>query len=803
MTPTDPLYASQWHFSLIGNIQRIWDEYNGTGIQVGVYDDGVDFNHADLNDNYVAGLQVLDNLGNVVDAFPDLAGDAHGTACAGLIGAEANNGAGGVGVAWGVDLTGVNIFGAGTYGDVNGSLANFLAVVNQAASRFDISSNSWGSTPVYDLAGQSLNSTGFANQVSAAYGVLSSTGRAGLGTIITQAAGNDALDGNGDGVNASRYTVTVAAAIQSGSIADYSNFGACILVAAPAASVTTDVSGANGYNATDYASDFGGTSAATPVVSGVIALMLDANEGLGWRDVQNILANSASRTGSALGGAASGFEVGAWAINRADNWNGGGMHVHTNYGYGMVNAFNAVRMAEVWNLFTPAQTSANEQTASSATVNLGGLAIPDNNATGVSFNISMGTNLQIEHAQLVLNFAHTYVGDLKVTLTSAEGTQIVVALNSFNVDTNFNGTWTYGIDHLRGELSAGTWTVRVVDTDAIAVGTLNSASLNIFGTAVNANDVFHFTDEFLTMKAIDPTRGVINDSDGGIDWMNFAAIVPNVLVNMNSGQGFSVGGVTWGTLGAATVIENAIGGDGNDGLFGNASNNTLYGMRGNDALVGYGANDIIFGGAGNDTLLMDDYGNAAATNGNDYGYGDAGDDLLWGYGGNDFLYGGDGTDALVGNTFQVSVAGFDSLYGGDGTDSLFVGDSGSAYLDGGAGADSFFAGTSSDTLRGGTGTDYLYGNAGVDFFLFYSTDFAANDADIVYFMDAGDRLKFSSALSGTLFFQDIAALQYDSNPAHLTTGVYITAFLAGGAQAHITVYGMTVASLTPFVDYTL
>jgi hypothetical protein len=55
--------------------------------------------------------------------------------------------------------------------------------------------------------------------------------------------------------------------------------------------------------------------------------------------------------------------------------------------------------------------------------------------------------------------------------------------------------------------------------------------------------------------------------------------------------------------------------------------------------------------------------------------------------------------------------------------------------------------------------------------------------------------------------QQLSALspkfEYDSNPAHLTTGVYITAFLAGGAQAHVTVYGMTVASLAPLVEYSL
>ena len=799
MTPTDPLYASQWHLDLLGDIERIWDEFNGTGVKVGVYDDGVDFNHADLNDNYNAALQARNNLNVVIDAFPDLATDAHGTACAGIIGAEANNGAGGVGVAHGADLTGVNIFGAATFGDVNGVLANFLLVVSQATN-FDISSNSWGATPLFGTD-QNLTGGGFADQTTDAYAVLAATGRAGLGTIITQAAGNDTLDANGDGVNASRHTITVSATDQLGDTQSYSNFGACILVAAPAAAVTTDVSGANGYNGTDYALDFGGTSAATPVVSGVIALMLDANAGLGWRDVQNILAASASHTGSALGGAGGSFETGAWKINKADSWNGGGMHVQSDYGYGMVNAFNAVRMAEVWNLFGAAATSANEATASSATVNLGGAAVPDNNPAGFSFNIAVGTSLQIEHVQLVMNFSHTYVGDLLIKLTSAEGTQITVALNNANTSTSVSGQWTYGIDTLRGELSAGTWSVSVVDAAGGDVGTLASASLNVFGTAPNANDVFHFTDEFLMMKALDAARGVINDTDGGTDWLNFAAIVPAVFVNMQAGQGFTVGGVVWGTLGAATIIENAVGGDGNDGLFGNASNNTLHGMRGNDALVGYGGNDVIFGGAGADTLLMDDYGNPAATNGTDYGYGDAGADLLWGYGGNDTLYGGADNDSLVGNDFGSAVAGFDIMVGDAGNDQFFVGLGGNAYMDGGSGNDSFFSGASSDTLRGGTGNDYLYGNTGADFFQFYRADFAAGNADIVYFVDAGDRLKFSADLNGALFFQNLASLEY--SPGLFTTGVYITAFLAGGATATVTVYGTTVAALTPMVEYTL
>jgi Ca2+-binding RTX toxin-like protein len=237
-------------------------------------------------------------------------------------------------------------------------------------------------------------------------------------------------------------------------------------------------------------------------------------------------------------------------------------------------------------------------------------------------------------------------------------------------------------------------------------------------------------------------------------------------------------------------------------LNGGSGNDDISGGNGDDALVGGAGNDMVHGDANNDTLLMDDYTNPAATNGVDTGYGDAGADLLWGYGGNDTLYGGTENDALVGNDYGSAVAGLDGLYGGDGLDTLFVGLGGNAYMDGGAGNDTFYAGLINDTLRGGLGNDYLYGNAGGDHFLFYQADFVAGNTDIVYFVDAGDKLRFSASMSGTLTFTN-TILQYDANPAHTVASVYITVALGGGQTAAIAVYGATVASLTPMVEFTL
>ncbi len=597
MIPVDPLYATQWHFGLIGNIQKIWDEFNGTGIKVAVYDDGVDFDHQDLNDNYDASLEVVDDLGNIQRPIPDDVNHSHGTSCAGLIAAE-NNGVGGVGVAWGVSLTGVNVhfYNDEKYGAINNAdPLPFVELVRQGAN-FDIVSNSWGSNPDYSPS-YGLLSGGFDDVVNQAYATLASTGRDGLGTIIVKAAGNEALDANGQGLNASRFTITVAASAQDGFITSYSNHGSSILVAAPAAAVTTDATGASGKTLTDYTDAFNGTSAATPVVAGVLALMLDANETLGWRDVQNILAASARLTGSAFGSSAQGFEVGAWQSNAATTWNGGGYHINASYGYGMVDAYAAVRMAEVWHLFNSPEISLSEIRLDTATNDLQDILLPSD-GTPVLTTFTIG-NVGIEHVAISMTINSTFIGDLQVRLTSPDGTTIV-AKSSSDTGTDVNGAWVFGLEGFRGEQSEGTWTLELVDTDPQDAITVEGAALDIYGSFSTIDKVHHFTDEFLTMRGFEADRATIVHSDRGVDWLNFAAVTGNVAVNLAAGQMIRVGGVDWATL--DRNFENVVTGDGNDLLTGTGGANKIYGMRGQDSLAGSAGRDVLDGGAGNDRL---------------------------------------------------------------------------------------------------------------------------------------------------------------------------------------------------------
>ena len=625
MIPTDTLYGSQWHFSMLGNlgsellINRIWNEFDGTGIYVGVYDDGIEINHSDLNDNYDASHQVVIN-GTSLSGNVTAADHEHGTSVAGLIGAEAN-GQDTVGVAFGVNLTGINIWDTAGPIFINSAesaiLDNFYSAIAQGAM-FDVVNHSWGSPPIFD-ADQNLNLAGsFAERLVEEYAGISSVGRGGLGTVIVQAAGNDNLEANGDGVNTSRYTITVGAIHNDGFTSSYSNFGANLLISAPAGDysnyrsglgiVTTDRVGSDGNNlrsdptgAFDYTDNFGGTSAATPIVTGVVSLMLDANANMGWRDVQNILALSADHTGSAIGATTPGFEEdNNWFINDATNWNGGGLHFSEDYGFGSLNAYAAVRMAEVWSLFGAAQTSANEVAAAPATYTIDGVI---NDLSTAEFEFFVTNSMIAEHVDITVNFFHSEMTDLNIFLVSAMGTEVQLFRNSVGDPAAAAGglTWTFGIEAFRGENVAGTWTVRVEDVFLEDEGLLNSIQFEAFGTSENSNDVYHYTDEALNMLALNASRLLLVDNDGGTDWINAAAMTANLYIDLNLGGSMLANGTIFASLGTV-VIENVVVGDGSDSVVGNAQANTIYGMRGIDTIYGLTNNDTLIGGAGADNL---------------------------------------------------------------------------------------------------------------------------------------------------------------------------------------------------------
>ena len=593
--PTDPLLAQQWHLYDIGRLgygtqnsidglSRIWADYTGAGVSVGVWDDGVEKTHWDLNDNYNAARQ-LTILGTLNNGQPTSATASHGTAVAGLIAGE-NNGLGGVGVAFDAEVTGVTIFGGAD--DINLHWARYLKTLD-SLSDFDITNHSYGATPDYTTYGD-----------AAKFEASLVAGRGGLGTINVKAAGNNNIDGNGDALDSSRSTITVGAVDTRGQVTYYSSFGAHLLISAPAGSVTVDRAGAaSGYNGLlsgDYTNAFGGTSAATPITAGVVALMLDANAGLGWRDVQNILAFSAMGTGSLQTGNTA-EENFAWQYNGSATWNGGGAHFSEDYGYGLINAFAAARMAEVWDVFQPeAATSSNEQRVETGTITYN-RAITDGSTRNYTFNVSQ--DIDLEHVALTLNLIHSDARDLRITLVSPDGTVMSVFDGSAaTADTaDFGLSFTFGLEGYRGESSAGDWTLIVHDVAGGGTGTLQSVGFTGYGSASTADTVYHYTDEVLSTLNMAGQSGriLLTDGDGGTDWIDAASMYRDLVINLSGGATSTLAGTAFLTIDAATIIENALGGDGNDSITGNDADNILGGMRGNDSL---------FGGDGIDTALF-------------------------------------------------------------------------------------------------------------------------------------------------------------------------------------------------------
>lgn len=600
--PEDPLFTGQWHFGMIGRlgygssadsagIERIWSSYTGAGVAVGIWDDGVQSSHWDLSANYNASQQVT-VLGTQNDGQPMTNYDGHGTSVAGLIAAD-NNALGGVGVAFDASLTAVRIFGGAD--DINYQWARYLLSLD-SLKNFDVTNHSYGGFPGFYVSAD-----------VAKFQIAAEQGRGGLGTTNVKSAGNDNVDGNGDYLDASRFSVTVAALDSTGNAAYYSTYGAHVLVSAPAASNTTDLLGlGNGYDGLangDYTDSFGGTSAAGPVTAGVVALMYDANAGLGWRDVQNILACCATGTGSLYSGDTSNENFN-WQWNGAANWNGGGMHFSEDYGYGMVNAFNAVRMAEAWSIFYPsAATSANEQVVTSGTLSV---KKKINDMATLSYSFSIAQDISLEHVALNVSLKHSYYTDLRIRLVTPDGTVMSLYDGSTGdaSTSDSNLSYTFGMDGLRGVKSAGTWTLQVQDADAYDSGTLNSVNFTGYGSSLSSANVYHYTDEVLTVLNQPGQNGrtLLADTNGGLDWIDAAAMWRDLVLDLGQGQWSTLDGTDFLSIAAGSVIENAMAGDGNDILTGNAVNNELYGMRGNDSLDGAGGNDILVGGEGDDLL---------------------------------------------------------------------------------------------------------------------------------------------------------------------------------------------------------
>jgi len=295
-----------------------------SAIKVAIIDEGVDLVHPDLLANMLGGY---DGTGLNSGGAPS-GNDAHGTACAGIVAGVGNNNLGVAGVAYNCKIVPIRIaYSSGASWVTQSSWigASIDWAWNQGAA--DVLSNSWGgggsSSLINDPIGRAL-----------------SQGRGGLGSPVLFAAGN-----NNSSVSypATLQNVIAVAAMSmcnqrknpsscDGETFWGSNFGTNVDIGAPGVKIyTTDISGSAGYSAGNYAPTFNGTSSACPNAAGVMALILSANPTLTAAQARQIIESTCDKVG--------GYTYNSGVTNQPNGtWS-------TDLGYGRVNAFTALQLA--------------------------------------------------------------------------------------------------------------------------------------------------------------------------------------------------------------------------------------------------------------------------------------------------------------------------------------------------------------------------------------------------------------------------------------------------------------------------
>lgn len=562
LLPTDPYLATgkQWNLGAgkagINAVGAWTFGYTGAGIRVAVIDNGFNLDNADLAhfdraasyDAYAGGSDIY-------------AASSHGTAVANVLGAAAD-GTGMVGVAYDTTMVGVKLtFGAG--------MAQYYRALDHAWNTADITSMSWtfGAWGDRGLLDSNLyQGTAFA--------------RNGYGEIWVVGAGNERAAGDNINLHAfqsSQYVMAVGSTDINGRVSAFSTPGVALHVVAPAETIVTSWDTAIGTGT--------GTSFAAPTVSGVAALMLQANRYLSWRAVQDIIGLTAHKTDAADAN---------YLINHARDWNGGGMHHSADYGFGLVDAGAAVRLAEAY----VSSYWGNPYPGISRSV---GATLKADFADTAIFS-----GMRVEKAMLTISLGSNDWGDYRISLVSAQGTESVLIDHAL-VNASTGTVWTFTSEQFWGEDAAGGWTVKIHDHDTADTTVLKSWSLRLSGENYGPDTQYVFTDELSAMLKADPARGIIKDAGTGYDTLNFSAVSGKLAFSLALGGTLTNadGSVASLSISGGTAIENLFGGAGDDSLSGTSANNVIRGGYGNDTMSGSGGNDIFVEGrnSGRDVIM--------------------------------------------------------------------------------------------------------------------------------------------------------------------------------------------------------
>ncbi|CAK8682639.1 unnamed protein product [Clavelina lepadiformis] len=495
--PNDPSWDEMWYMhcgevnsSTCPCSMRVTDAwragYHGKNVVVTILDDGIEKNHPDLRDNYEenASIDINDGDSDPTPRYDPSNENKHGTRCAGVVASELDNHICSVGIAYQARIGGVRMLD----GDVTDKVES--ASLNFAHNFIDIYSASWGP----DDDGTTVEGPGALAKAAFKNGAIN--GRHGKGSIFVWASGNGGHNKDScacDGYINSIYTIGISSVSQYGYRPWYLEACASTLASTYSSGelnegkvITTDLHSSCTHLHT-------GTSASAPMASGIIALMLQANMNLTWRDVQHIIVRTAKPTG---------LKATDWVVN------GAGYNVSHVFGFGLLDAAAMTHVATLWKQVPEQKECITNPQRSNRPI------IPSTDdsrhlVVNMDARACHGSEFEVaylEHVILRISLTHPHRGDLNILLTSPSGT-VSNILDRRVLDRSKLGftEWDFMTTHHWGENPMGVWHLEIRDYPRHARcgdqhfcesnarrGTLEKWQLIFYGSSTHPQPNFHF-----------------------------------------------------------------------------------------------------------------------------------------------------------------------------------------------------------------------------------------------------------------------------------------------------------------------
>ncbi len=490
----------------------------GSGVRVNVVDQGLEITHEDLVDNIVTNGS-YDFIGNDNDPTTSANNGDHGTSVAGIIASKGWNNKGGRGVAPNAELIGFNFLESGAATNANETIALYSSSLVADVDIFNMSygfsaNGQFGPTNQYSSP-QSFRENAVmagASGLRAGKGAIYVKSSGNDWSTTNNNYNDDDMpnwDANFDYSSSEPEVISVGALNADDTRSSYSTPGASLWIssyggeygwnnshlnsqgisnqASPnidTAIMTTDQSSCSkgyvssngstggvsglepnefndfsgdysGNSSCNYTSNFNGTSSAAPNVSGVVALMLEKNPNLTWRDVRHILASTATQVDASSSKTVQGISQYSWVTNAAN------YKYNPIYGFGKINAADAVTSAGNYTAGSLGNQVAYMTDSGTINATINSLAV---NQYQITVSKPDGYNGIIEWIRIGVRIDHAIPDEFGMRLISPSGTVHNIMFPYTAVTTNPAGTtFELGIGGFYGESVTGTWTLEIIE----------------------------------------------------------------------------------------------------------------------------------------------------------------------------------------------------------------------------------------------------------------------------------------------------------------------------------------------------